>query len=113
MPNMLSDGVVSMVTTLLANAGSAWTYSRGPTTASITFYQNDSTAITDNGNGMVTEITVGAFRGLYSAMGSFGDPQKFDRITNGVVTFEVQPVNDRCFYVTEGMIHIHAKQVHA
>jgi predicted flap endonuclease-1-like 5' DNA nuclease len=40
-------------------------------------------------------------------------PQKFDRLTNGVLTFEVQPVNDRCFYVTNGMIHIHAKQVHA
>jgi hypothetical protein len=110
---MLDVGVASMVTTLLANAGSSWTYSRGATTAAITFYQNDSPAATDNGIGYVTEITIGAFRGLYSAMGSFGDPQKFDRLTNGVLTFEVQPVNDRCFYVTNGMIHIHAKQVHA
>lgn len=110
---MLDAAVTWGTNVLLDNSGSSWTYTRGTRAASITFYQNDSPAITDNGNGMVTEITVGAFRGLYSAMGSFGDPQKFDRITNGVVTFEVQPVNDRCFYVTNGMIHIHAKQVHA
>jgi hypothetical protein len=111
MPGLLATAVASMVSTLLDTSGSSWTYSRGSTSAAITFYQNDTPSAQDNGNGYVTEITVGAFRGLYSAMGSFGDPQKFDRITNGVLTFEVQPVNDRCFYTTEGMIHIHAKQV--
>lgn len=110
---MLDAAVLWGTNMLLDNSGSSWIYTRGSSSASITFYQNDSPAISDNGNGMVTEMTIGAFRGLYSAMGSFGDPQKFDMISNGVLTFEVQPINDRCFYVTEGMIHIHAKQVHS
>jgi hypothetical protein len=91
----------------------SFTYSRGATSTTMTFIRDDSAAISDNGSGLVTEISLVEFVGEYASMGSFGDPQKFDRLTNVTGTFEVQPVSDKCFYVSSGMIHIHAKQVHS
>lgn len=109
----LDTAVSGMLDSLLLNDGRVFTYSRGTLSMSITLYQRNSPAIRDDGNGMVIEETLQSFRGKASDMGTMGDPQRFDRITDGTRTFEVQPAGDKCFYVVHGLIHIHAKQVHA
>lgn len=91
----------------------SFTYSRGTISGTVAFIRDDSSIVTDNARGMITEVAVVEFVGKQSALGSFGDPQKFDRITDGTDVFEVHPLNDKCFYLNSGLIHIHAKQVHA
>lgn len=109
----LDAAVVGMLDSLLSSDGRAFTYSRGSQSISITLYQRNSPAIRDNGDGMVIEETLESFRGKASDMGSLGEPQRFDKITDGTQMFEVQPVGDKVFYVVHGLLHIHAKQVHA
>ena len=98
----------------LTREGSDWTYSRGTSSATIRFFLSDEPMVSvDNGSGMLMEATQASFRGLYSDMGSFGDPQRYDRLTDGATVYEVSSNGSRCFDVTGTMIHIHAKQVHA
>lgn len=109
----LSDVGARIATSLLAQTGSAWTYSRGATTGTINFYKSDlPPAIVDNGKGQATEITMASFRGLVSEFEAlFAKPQTGDKITDGTLTYGVQPVLDKCFYVVDGLMHIHAKRI--
>lgn len=110
----LSDVGTNLATSLLAATGSNWTYSRGATTGTISFYKSDlPPTLIDNGAGQVTEIIMASFRGLFSSLSAFGNPARGDRITDGTTTWEVQPVLDKCFYTVGGMVHIHAKRVAA
>lgn len=93
--------------------GVAATYSRGALSGSVTLLRDDSAAIANDGSGMVTEIALVEFVGTYADLATFGDPQRFDRITVDGLTYEVQPRSEKCFYVECGRVHIHAKQVHA
>ena len=98
---------------LLSNSGSEWTYSRGATTGTINFYKSDlPPAIVDNGKGQATEITMASFRGLVSEFEAlFAKPQSGDKITDGTLSYGVQPVLDKCFYVVGGLIHVQAKRI--
>lgn len=109
----LSDVGANIATSLLAQTGSEWTYSRAPVSGTVNFYKSDlPPMIVEGGQGQVTEITMASFRGLVSEFQAlFSTPLRQDRITDGTTTYEVQPMVDKCFYVVGGLIHIHAKQV--
>lgn len=111
---MALSGVGSaLATSLLAQTGSDWEYSRGPTNATIRFYKADlPPIIIDGGNGQLTEILMASFRGIAADFpDDLGHPTRGDRITNDTLTYEVQAVVDKCWYTIGGMIHIHAKKV--
>lgn len=108
----LSDVGARIAASLLEQTGSDWTYSRGATTGTISFYKSDlPPIIVDGGNGQITEVIMATFRGLFTALAAFGNPARGDRITDGTATFEVQPILDKCFYTVGGMVHIHTKRV--
>ena len=113
MASLLGDVGSMLAAELLSNSGSDWTYSRGATTGTLNFHKSDlPPAIVDNGKGQATEITMASFRGLVSEFEAlFAKPQTGDKITNGTLTYGVQPVLDKCFYVVDGMMHIHAKRI--
>lgn len=109
----LSDVGAAIATSLLDQTGSDWTYSRGPTTGTVTFYKADlPPVLIDNGSGLITEVVMASFRGVAATfLGLFGKPLKFDRITDGTKSYEVNPIVDKCYYTVGGLIHIHAKEV--
>ena len=97
----------------LAREGSNWTYTRpGQAAATIKFYKADlPPTLIDNGTGQLTEIIMASFRGLFTALAAFDKPLRGDKITDGTLTYEVQPIIDKCFYTVGGLVHIHAKRV--
>lgn len=109
----LSDVGTNLVTSLLAETGSNWTYSRGPTTGTVEFYKADlPPVIVDNGMGQATEIIMASFRGLASTFTAlFDKPLRGDKLTDGTTSYEVQPILDKCYYTVGGLIHLHAKRV--
>ena len=116
----LSDVGANIAASLLEQTGSDWTYSRGSVSGTFQLYKSDlPPEVVESGNGQVTEIIMVSFRGL-AAMASrnsrtfaalFEKPAVGDRITNGTLTYQVQPIFDKCFYTVGGLIHIHAKKV--
>ena len=113
MPNMLDDGVSTMMNTLLANAGSVCTYTRGSSSASVTLYKaHQQPQAVDNGDGLLVEVMMTDFHCKPSAL-TLGDPVAGDTITVGGKTYKVLPlVGDKVFYkISDNKIRIHTKQV--
>lgn len=113
MPNMLVDGVSLMMTTLLAQAGTVCTYSRGASSISVTMYKAEQPSqVVDSGNGLVTEIIVVDFHAKPADI-TFGDPATGDLIVTGGKTYKVLPlVSDKPFFkVSDYKIRIHTKRV--
>lgn len=113
MPNMLDDGVATMMSTLLANAGSVCTYTRGASSASVTMYKaHQQPQVVDDGNGLLVEVMMTDFHCNPSALPS-GDPVAGDTIAVGGKTYKVLPlVGDKVFYkISDNKIRIHTKQV--
>jgi hypothetical protein len=109
----LSGVGTALVTSLLAQTGSNWTYTQANTTGTLSLYKGDlPPVIVDNGMGQVTEIIMASFRGLRSDFEALcANPLRGDKLTDGTTTYNVQPILDKCFYTVGGMIHIHAKRV--
>lgn len=109
----LSDVGARIASSLLDQTGSDWTYSRGGTSEAIRLYQADlPPEVTETASGQVTEIIMASFRGVAADFPAvFANPQSGDRITNGTLTYQVQPLIDKCFYTVGGLIHIHAKRI--
>jgi hypothetical protein len=59
----------------------------------------------------LTEVILASFRGLNAGLATFGKPARGDRLTDGTLVYEVQPLVDKCFYTVGGMLHIHAKRI--
>lgn len=96
----------------LAREGSDWTYTRGATTGTIAFYKADlPPSLVDSGTGQLTEVIMASFRGLFTSLAAFDKPLRGDKITDGTLTYEVQPIIDKCYYAVGGLVHIHAKRV--
>ena len=113
MPNMLDDGVLTMMNTLLANAGSVCTYTRGSSSASVTLYKAaQQPQLVDDGNGLIVEVMVTDFHGKPSVL-PYGNPAQGDTIAVGGKTYKVLPlVGDKVFFeVSANKIRIHTKQV--
>lgn len=109
----LSDVGTNLTTSLLDQTGSDWSYSRGVTTGTLKLYRSDlPPMIVDGGAGQAVEVIMASFRGLATDFAAlFATPGRGDRITNGVLNYEVQPIMDKVFYTVGGLIHIHAKRV--
>lgn len=109
----LSEVGTNLGTSFVAREGSDWSYSRGPTSGTVTLYRADlPPVLIDNGNGQLTEIIMASFRGLWSEFTAlFEKPLRGDKITDGTTTYEVQPITDKCYYTVGGLLHIHAKRV--
>lgn len=97
----------------LSREGSAFTYSRGASIATITFYKSDQPPfLMDDGQGMTTEILMTDFRGSVASLAAFVTPQQFDRITDGTTVYEVQPkIGNKVYHIVGGMVHIYTKRV--
>ena len=108
----VTGNLMATTDSFLSREGSDWTYSRATQTATIRFYKADVLpALVDTGTGQLTEIIMASFRGLASSLTAFDKPQHGDKITDGTLTYQVQPVIDKCFYTVGGLIHIHAKRI--
>ena len=109
----LSNVGTNLATSLVDSSGSDWTYSRGPASGSVGFYKADlPPVIVDNGMGQATEAIMASFRGVaFQFAALFDKPLRGDKVTDGTTYYEVQPIFDKCYYLIEGMIHIHAKRV--
>lgn len=109
----LSDVGTNLATSLLYATGSDWAYSRGQTSGTVSFYRADlPPLIVDNGMGQAVEVIMTSFRGLLSEFTAlFEKPLRGDKITDGTTTYEVQPIQDKCYYTVGGLLHIHAKRV--
>jgi len=90
MSNMLDDGVASMVGSLLAVAGSAYTYTRGSSSETVTMRRTtpDNEVLDENGQYVSTKFD-DFLVGTTSL--PFGDPLQGDRITTSIAAYEVQP----------------------
>lgn len=109
----LSDVGENIAASLLAQTGSEWTYSRGSISSTLQLYKADlQPEVVESGTGQVTEIIMASFRGVAATFAAlFEKPAVGDRVTNGTLTYQVQPIVDKCFYTVGGLIHIHAKRV--
>ena len=108
----LSDVATQLAGDMLDQTGSDWTYSRATLTATVELFKSDlPPTLVDTGTGQLTEIIMASFRGLASSLTAFDKPQHGDKITDGTLTYQVQPVIDKCFYTVGGLIHIHAKRI--
>lgn len=92
MANMLDDGVASMVDSLLAVAGSEYTYTRAASSATVTMRRTtpENEVLDDNGQYIKTkfdDFLIGTSDLPY------GDPVKGDRITTSTEAYEVQQRN--------------------
>ncbi|NBW11704.1 MAG: hypothetical protein EBR82_27100 [Caulobacteraceae bacterium] len=90
MSNMLDDGVASMVGSLLAVAGSVYTYTRGSSSATVTMRRTTPENETLDDNGQYVSTKFDDFLIGTSDM-PYGDPVQGDRISTSSTVYEVQP----------------------
>lgn len=108
----LSGVGAAIASKLKSRTGTEWTYNRGITSDTITFYKSEQPPqVMSNDKGEIIEVILATFRGLTADLSAFGfKPQDGDRITDGTSVFEVRPLVDKCYYTVGGMVHIHAVQ---
>ena len=129
MPNMLEDGVASMMTTFLAKAGSACIYSRdvtvnivasippfvltGGKSAPVTMHKRPQPPLVIEIDGFVTEILLTDFLTDPHLL-PYGLPIQGDLIQVDGELYTVQPADEgtKCFkQAANSMIRIHTKKV--
>lgn len=101
----------SLSTSLLAQTGSAWSYTRGTVTTTISLYMSTSVAELIDDNQQIIKSNQVDFIGAASSL-PFGDPKEGDSITNSTSRYEVNSRgNESCFRQTNGMTRIFTIQV--
>jgi len=88
MTNMLEDGVALMVGSLLASAGSTWTYARGSSSASITLYHSRLESEQLDVSGAISKTIQHDFMAKTMDL-PYGNPQQGDVIYNATEKYEV------------------------